>query len=44
MKECGFEFYNFRYECEKCNLRFVPFLERYFGENFVGRKWEEINA
>jgi hypothetical protein len=40
MKECGFKLHNRRFECS-CGLRYVPFMERYFGNNFLGVKWEK---
>ena len=43
MKECGFEGNNLRYECS-CGLRFVPWKERYLGNNFLGYpRWSRID-
>jgi len=38
MQEAGFQWINKRYLCN-CGLGYVPFLERYFGNNFLGLKW-----
>jgi len=42
MVERGFRGHNRRFDCD-CGLRFVPFTERYFGNNFLGyKKWSKI--
>ena len=45
MKEVGFKWHNRRYECYHCGIRYVSFMERYFGINFLGfPKWSNLSG